>query len=88
MERVKNVYKITAKTENKTELEKYIFSHTPDNAAKKMRVHLEKMGEKCVGIMHVEQILQNVLYQPLTFEVFMVNLKEPKEPPQQTHGCT
>lgn len=62
MERVKNVYKITAKTENKTELEKYIFSHTPDNAAKKMRVHLEKMGEKCVEIMHVEQILQNVLY--------------------------
>lgn len=38
MERVKNVYIITAKTENKTEnkteLEKYIFSHTPDNAAK------------------------------------------------------
>lgn len=62
MERLKNVYKIMAKTENNAEIEKYIFSHTPDNAAKKMRVHLEKMGEKCIEIMHVEQILQNVIY--------------------------
>ena len=62
MERLKNVYKIMAKTENNEEIEKYIFSHTPDNAAKKMRVHLGKMGEKCIEIMHVEQILQNVIY--------------------------
>ena len=62
MERLKNVYKITAKTEKSEGLEKYIFSHTPDNAAKKMRVYLERKGEINAKIMHVEQVLKDVIY--------------------------
>ena len=63
MERLKNVYKITAKTEKSEGMEKYIFSHTPDNAAKKMRVYLERKGEINAKIMHVEQVLKDVIYQ-------------------------
>ena len=62
MERLKNVYKITAKTEKSEGMEKYIFSHTPDNAAKKMRVYLERKGEINAKIMHVEQVLKDVIY--------------------------
>ena len=62
MERLKNVYKITAKTEKSEGLERYIFSHTPDNAAKKMRVYLERKGEINAKIMHVEQVLKDVIY--------------------------
>ena len=62
MERLKNVYKITAKTEKSEGLEKYIFTHTPDNAAKKMRVYLERKGEINAKIMHVEQVLKDVIY--------------------------
>ena len=63
MERLKNVYKITAKTEKSEGMEKYIFSHTPDNAAKKMRVYLERKGEINAKIMNVEQVLKDVIYQ-------------------------
>lgn len=62
MERVKNVYKITAKTENKTELEKYIFSHTPDNAAKKMRVYVERSGQKFIDLLNVQLVIKDVIY--------------------------
>lgn len=60
-ERIKDVYMITANTE-RGEIKKYIFSHSHDNAAKKMRVYLERHGIMDEKIVNIEKILTNVLY--------------------------
>lgn len=61
MKRLKNVYKITAETEN-GRIEKYIFSHSHDNAAKKMRIYLERNGNQMKNIVNIELLLEGVLY--------------------------
>lgn len=61
LQRLKNVYKITAETEN-GRIEKYIFSHSHDNAAKKMRIYLERNGNQMKNIVNIELLLEGVLY--------------------------
>lgn len=54
MERMKNVYKVTVKTENGGICEKFIFTHSPDNAARKMRVNVERTGKRVGSILKIE----------------------------------
>ncbi|WP_455945525.1 hypothetical protein [Eubacterium ramulus] len=62
MERMKNVYKVTVKTENGGICEKFIFTHSPDNAARKMRVNVERTGKRVGSILKIELFLKNVIF--------------------------
>lgn len=62
MERLKNVYLVTAKTSEALEKKKYIFSHSPENAAKKMRVYVEKSGQKFIDLLNVQLVIKDVIY--------------------------
>lgn len=63
MERLKNVYKISADLEDGTTIIKHIFSHTNDNALKKFKVanSRNKLPE-IIKVNSVELILKDVIY--------------------------
>ena len=63
MERLKNVYKISADLEDGTTITKHIFSHTHDNALKKFKVanSRNKLPE-IIKVNFVELILKDVIY--------------------------
>lgn len=61
MERLKNVYKVEAETTSGS-IEKFIFSHSHDNAMKKMKVYLQRKNISILKIAKVEKIHENVIY--------------------------
>ena len=63
MERLKNVYKISADLEDGTTITKHIFSHTHDIALKKFKVanNRNKLPE-IIKVNSVELILKDVIY--------------------------
>ena len=63
MERLKNVYKISADLEDGTTITKHSISHTHDNALKKFKVanNRNKLPE-IIKVNSVELILKDVIY--------------------------
>lgn len=61
MERLKNVYKVTV-TAEKEQIIKYVFSHSHDNATKKIKVFLQRKGIINFNIANVELMHQDVIY--------------------------
>ena len=42
--------------------EKFIFTHSPDNAARKMRVNVERTEKRVGSILKIELFLKNVIF--------------------------
>lgn len=49
MERLKNVYKVNIFIDSRT-FEKYVFSHSVDNAMKKIKVYFQRKGHVNISI--------------------------------------
>lgn len=63
MERLKNVYEITAELTDGSEQKIRVFSHSHDNAAKKAKVYfLRKEHTEINKIVVVKMLHQNVIY--------------------------
>ena len=63
MERLKNVYKISADLEDGTTIIKHVFSHTCDNAFKKFKVaNSRNKLHEIIKVNSVELLLKDVIY--------------------------
>jgi len=61
-ERKKNVYKVTAGTEQGRFLTWEVFSHSPENAIHKVKVYCQRRHIRILDKLKVEQILKDVIY--------------------------
>lgn len=63
MDRLKNVYRISADLEDETTIIEHVFSHTCDNALKKFKVVNSRKGlSEIKKVNSVELLLKDVIY--------------------------